>query len=268
MPDATSALIGGGASLLGGSMQAEAASRAAEMQLEATKAGIAEQRRQFEAIQQQLQPFTMEGQMGAQAVGTGPFGRRILGVGESAFEQIAALSGAAGPQAAEAAIQQIEQSPEFQARMRQGEEALLQRASATGGLRGGNVQAALAQFRPQLLAEQIDRQYGRLSGLASTGIGTQMSLAELGQASAAQQAAAGGRSASAIAGLLQDAGAARASGAMSGGTATAGQFLSSIPSMMGSYYGMTGRPLIPTFGLPGSGATFEQPMMATGGTLV
>jgi hypothetical protein len=40
---------------------------------------------------------------------------------------------------------------------------------ATGGLRGGNVQAALGQFQPQLLAQLIDQQYSRLGGLTSIG---------------------------------------------------------------------------------------------------
>jgi len=266
MPDATSAIIGGGASLLGGSMQAEAASRAAELQLESTKAGIAEQRRQFEQIQQQLAPFTMEGQMGLATIGSGQFGADIRGTGQEAFRQLGILAGVGAPGAEQALISQIEASPQFQAKVRQGEQALLQQASATGGLRGGNVQAALAQFRPQMLSQEIEQRLGRLSGLASTGIGTQLSLGELGQASAAQQAAAGGRSAAAISGLLEAGGRAQAAGAMSGGTATAGQFLSSIPSMMGTYYGLTGRPLIPSFGnITGQSAGT---MMASGGVMV
>jgi hypothetical protein len=52
---------------------------------------------------------------------------------------------------------------------RQGEEAILQQASATGGLRGGNTQGALAQFRPQVLSSLINQQYGRLGGLTSMG---------------------------------------------------------------------------------------------------
>jgi len=57
----------------------------------------------------------------------------------------------------------------LKAQQRQGENAILQNASATGGLRGGNVQAALAQFRPALLSSLIEQQYGRLGGLTAIG---------------------------------------------------------------------------------------------------
>jgi len=47
---------------------------------------------------------------------------------------------------------------------------MLQQASATGGLRGGNIQAALAQFRPQLLQQLIEQRYGRLGGMTGLGV--------------------------------------------------------------------------------------------------
>lgn len=68
-----------------------------------------------------------------------------------------------------AAFGAIENSPGFQAIARQGEEAILQNASATGGLRGGNTQGALARFRPQLLDQFIERQFGRMAGIATAG---------------------------------------------------------------------------------------------------
>ncbi len=71
------------------------------------------------------------------------------------------------PQAA--AIARLEGQPMFQAIARQGEDAILQNASATGGLRGGNTQGALARFRPELLNQFINQQYARLAGLAETG---------------------------------------------------------------------------------------------------
>jgi len=111
--------------------QADAAQSAAQTQAGASEAGIAEQRRQFDTVQKLLEPYV-----------TG---------GAEAFKQQQALIGAQGPEAQRAAIAALEQGPAVQALTQQGENALLQRASATGGLRGGNVQAALAQFRPQML---------------------------------------------------------------------------------------------------------------------
>ena len=74
-----------------------------------------------------------------------------------------------GREAQAAAFGAIENSPGFQAMARQGEEAILQNASATGGLRGGNTQGALARFRPQLLDQFIERQFGRMAGIAQSG---------------------------------------------------------------------------------------------------
>jgi hypothetical protein len=92
----------------------------------------------------------------------------------------------------------------------QGENALLQNASATGGLRGGNLQAALAQFRPQLFSQLIESQYGKLGALSG-----------LGQASAAGQAAAAQQTGSDIATLLGQQGAAQAGSALASGQAQA-----------------------------------------------
>lgn len=80
-------------------------------------------------------------------------------------------------QAQARAIAQQEASPFFQALAEQGQEAILQEASATGGLRGGNVQAALAQFRPNLLNQFITQQYERLGGISRGGLGAGQALA-------------------------------------------------------------------------------------------
>lgn len=104
------------------------------------------------------------------------------------------------PQQAE--FNRIEQSQGFQAMAKQGEDAILQNASATGGLRGGNTQGSLARFRPALLSQFIDQQYGRLAGLTS-----------LGQQSAAGVGTAGLQTGQNISGILQDSGLARAANA-------------------------------------------------------
>jgi hypothetical protein len=62
-----------------------------------------------------------------------------------------------GADAQSQAMAQLESSPYFQAISKQGENAIMQNASATGGLRGGNVQRALSEFRPQMMRQEIDR---------------------------------------------------------------------------------------------------------------
>jgi hypothetical protein len=78
-------------------------------------------------------------------------------------------AGLTGQEAQAQAIEKIAQSPLLAELTRQGEEALLQNRAATGGLRGGNTQGALAQFRPAMLQAEIDKYYGRLAGLSGVG---------------------------------------------------------------------------------------------------
>lgn len=155
-----SAAIGAGASALSAGAQSRAAGRATQAQVETNEAAIAEQRRQFDATQALLRPFVEAGPPALLAK------LRILGL--------------LGDEQQRAAIAQQEQNPFFQTLARQSEEALLQNASATGGLRGGNLQGALARFRPALLNQFIEQQYGRLGGIAGAGQNAAAGLGSFG----------------------------------------------------------------------------------------
>lgn len=235
MPDPVSATVAvAGSNLVGGMMQADAAGEAAGAQSAAAQAGIDEQRRQFDQIRELLAPYVQ--------AGTGAIGgfQPFQQAGAQAFEQQQALAGLRGPEAQQAAISQVEQSPFLQAQIRQGEEALLQRASATGGLRGGNVQAALAQFRPQMLQQAIEEQYKRLGGFAGAGLGVTEALYRGGQASAAGQASQAQTVGANIANLLQQQGAAQAGGAL--GQAAPFVQLAQLPGQLaGMNYARTGQ---------------------------
>lgn len=161
------AVVGGSVITGVGSYLAQkgAAEEAAGAQRSASEAAIAEQRRQQAESERLLAPYMQAGQ--------------------GALGQQQALLGLGGPEAQQAAIAQLEQSPQFQAMMQQGEEAILQNASATGGLRGGNTQAALAQFRPAMLSQLIQQQMAQLGGLSSMGQQGAMGAAGYGQQSAA-----------------------------------------------------------------------------------
>lgn len=159
-------------SSLGGALEgSEAIGQASGVQAGAAQAGIDEQRRQFDEITKLLSPYTK--------------------AGETAITGQQALVGLGGPQEQQQAIAALESSPQFQALQQQGESAILQNASATGGLRGGNIQGTLAQFRPALLSSLISQQYERLSGLTN-----------FGQASAARQAQFGQQTGANVANLL------------------------------------------------------------------
>lgn len=210
-----------GASVVGGMMsadaQGDAAAQAAAAQGQASEAGIAEQRRQFDALQKLLQPYV--------EAGTGALGaqQNLIGLGGAGQQQ--------------EAINALQNSPQFAAMIRQGENALLQNASATGGLRGGNLQGALAQFRPNLLAQTISDQYARLGGMTS-----------LGQNAAAGVGNAGMTTGTNIANLLQQQGAAQAGGYLAAGKAEAGMW--NAPAQgLGTYFGLGGGKV---FGMTGA----------------
>ena len=201
-------VVGG---ITGAKQSAKAAGKAADTQAAAAQAGIEEQKRQFDALVNLMAPYV--------TAGTGAIGRLAPyeQAGQQAFGQQQALIGLQGPAAQQQAIAALEASPQFQALQQQGENAILQNASATGGLRGGNVQAALSQFRPQVLNSLIEQQYGRLGGIAGAGLGVTGDLVSLGQASAAGQAASGMESASNIGNLLANQGQAIAGGQLAKG---------------------------------------------------
>jgi hypothetical protein len=206
----------GGATVYGATKSAsaarDAATTAANAQTQSAQLGIDEQHRQFDSIQKLLSPFV--------TAGTGALG---------AQQDLLGLNGAP---AQKTAIDAIKASPEFQALSQQGQEAILANASATGGLRGGNVQGSLAQFQPTLLAQLINQQYGRLGGLA-----------QMGQASAAGVGSAGMATGDAVTKLLGQQGSAAAGAALAGGKAdalTAASIPNSLLTGLGVFKGLGG----------------------------
>ena len=207
MPDPVSAVtsaVSVGGSLIKGSAAKKAAAaqeRASmagiEEQRAATEMVVGEQRAAREELRKLLEPYVSAGGPALQA-------------------QMAAL-GLAGPESQEAFVAQQEQSPIFQALARQGEEAMLQQASATGGLRGGNLQGALAQFRPALLNQFLTQQYERLGGMTNLGQRSAAGVGAAGQEAAGAIGQARMGSAANIGNLLGQAGAAQAGSAAAQG---------------------------------------------------
>lgn len=216
-----------GSAVVGGYVQSKTASTAAEAQTQSAQAGIDEQRRQFDTVQELLSPY--------------------VDAGTQSLQQQMALGGMSGQEAQQAAITAIQQGPEFQSLTQQGENAILQNASATGGLRGGNTQAALAQFRPQVLSGLISQQYDRLGGLAGAG-----QNAAAGVGTAAQQTGAN------VSNLMQQQGAAQAGGALA-----SGQAWGNVAGQIGQYAGAVGTGAVPNpfggFGAPQAGAPTTSP---------
>lgn len=141
-------LVGG---WIGSKKAKKASKKAAKAQIAAMEKGIGEQRAGLSTINSYFDPWRLGG--------------------EKAYTQYGNLVGLGGAEAQQAAIDQLQQSPFYQSLYRRGEEAVLQNASATGGIRGGNTVGALADFGADTLATTIDRQLGYLGGLSSMGYG-------------------------------------------------------------------------------------------------
>jgi hypothetical protein len=165
-------------------LQSRLASQANATQMRIAGMSIAEQKRQFAEVQRVLAPFVGAGNQALTDL------KPYEQAGQEALQGQRNLIGLGGAGAQQSAINSLAGGVEMQALTQQGENAILQNASATGGLRGGNTQSALAQFRPAALSALINTQYERLGGLTSLGAATTGSIAQLGQASAAQQASA------------------------------------------------------------------------------
>lgn len=191
------------AGAIGGSLIAShGASSAANAQSDAAAAGIAEQRREYDQTRGDLLPW--------------------LTAGHTALGGMLDILGLNGADKQQASITGLENSPEFASLNRVGTESILQNASATGGLRGGNVQASLYNERSDLLAQLIDQQYARLGGISGAGAQTGAQLGGLGQ-----------NSANAISQLLGNQGAARAGGALGSAQGIAGA-LNGVTGFLGT----------------------------------
>lgn len=183
-------VAGVGGSIVGGLLSSNGAKDAASTQAEAAAYGVQENRRQFDKVQALLKPYITAGTAGL-----------------TGYQQLGGLKGA---KAQQAQIGALMQNPEYMNLVNQGAEAILANASATGGLRGGNVNEALAGQRSNLLSALIERQLGRYG-----------SLAQVGQNSAAGVGSAALTTGANNAALMQQAGAAQAGGILAGNNAIA-----------------------------------------------
>lgn len=149
MPAAAIAGAGIVGGLISANSQKKAAKSAANAQTAASNASIAEQRRQFDLSQQLVQPY--------------------VNAGVGALGQQQNLMGLNGTSAQQTAINNLQNSPFLQSMYKQAENALLQNASATGGLRGGNIQGALADNRMNMLNTAYQNQLQNLGNMVTLG---------------------------------------------------------------------------------------------------
>lgn len=189
-------------SYLSSQAQQDAAQTAADASTKATDTSTAEIRRQFDAVQSLMKPYVDKGYV--------------------SLDSQADLLGMNGQDKQRAAIQSIQDSPEMAALTQQGEAGILANASATGGLRGGDVQSALGQFRPALLSQLIGERFNKLG-----------QITQYGQASAAGTASAATTAGGQISGAIMNNGGVQANAALASGAAQAGMY-NSIGNSLGT----------------------------------
>lgn len=195
-----------GAAVVGAASTAYAsnqAGKAANAQNASAQAGIDQQNSRFDAVQKLLSPY--------------------VAAGNSSLVAQQDLNGTNGLDAQARAIAALQASPQYTSQLAAGNNNILQNASATGNLRGGNTQGALAQFAPQLLSQTIENQYARLGGMTS-----------IGQNAAAGVGNAGMQTGNSITSLLQQQGAATAGGALAAGNAGVG-YANTAAGALGAY---------------------------------
>lgn len=196
MAEIWGAAIGAGAGILGGIMGGNAASKAAKAQEQANQQAIAEQQREFNQTQQNIQPY--------------------LGAGQNAVNlETAYLNGDTSGFA---------NSPDYQFAVQQGTKQLDAGAAAKGNLWGGGADADRIALGQGLATQYANNYWNKISGVANQGAQAATNLGQLGQSNA-----------NAIGGYLQNSGQAAASG-IAGQQNAWNNALNQIANAAGQYY--------------------------------
>lgn len=168
--------IGG---LIGGNKGKKGVDAAAKLQYDAQMAGIAETGRQFDTTNANFAPYRELGAAGVQGYSN--------------------LSGLSGDDAQATALAGLRESPFYQSLYRAGEEAILANGSATGGIRGGNMQRSLADFGEDTFASAIERELSMFSGAIGVGGSAVSQTGQFGAQAVAEQNAGRNAGADALA---------------------------------------------------------------------
>lgn len=143
-----------------GGKKAKAAKQAADAQVAAAQHGIDSITAQNQLTQQNLAPY--------------------IGAGGKAVGAESDLLGLNGGDPQDASIKALQESPLYKSLFQTGQNTVLANASATGGLRGGNIQSSLANFGSNTLATVIQQQLQNLGGLAGQGQNAALGGGQLG----------------------------------------------------------------------------------------
>lgn len=155
-------IFGAVASIFSGNLQKKAVDKASAAQIDYDNRSLAQSQKQFETTRSDYKPYT---DAGVAAIGS--YGN-LLGV-NGAGAQGTAVAG-------------LKADPFFQQNLDDANTNLLQTASATGGVRGGNTAGAIGQLSPALLQQYYQQALSGYRDLAGLGLGATGSVAGAGQA--------------------------------------------------------------------------------------
>jgi hypothetical protein len=177
----------GGATLVNGIMQRDAAGDAADAQVQASNDANKTQLEMFNRNKADLAPWMQGGGQGWQAL------LKYLGVGPNGMDPNA-------PGVRPFGMADFQADPGYQFRLNEGENAILNKRSALGGVNSGGTLRDLATYGQGMASQEygnayarynnnINNIYSRLSGLSNTGVNAAGNVAGLG-ANAANQISA------------------------------------------------------------------------------
>lgn len=207
----SAALVMGGASLLGGAMQASAASDAAQTQANAAK----------NAAKQQREMFNIQNAQQAAGRGAGYEGfntiRSMLPGQYTTYDETGKPTGTAT--GTDYLTHQFnpedfrnQMDPGYEWRLKQGEEATKRMQNQIGGLFGGNAFAGLQDYTQGLASTEYDKAFNRYQTQRGNIYNTLASIAGLGQTSQKQANELASNYVNAQTGLTTGIGAAQAAG--------------------------------------------------------
>jgi hypothetical protein len=148
-------------SIVGANDNSKAISKATNAQIAGIDKAIGEQQREYDTARADEMPW------------------REFGLG--ALGPLGDLLGLNGNAASASAIANLKASPLFTSLFNTGQEATLQNASATGGIRGGNTEGALYQLGSNTLSQVIQQQIANLFGAQGVGQGATQAITNVGQ---------------------------------------------------------------------------------------
>lgn len=216
----TAALIGAGASLVGGaisssgarsaaSSQAEAANRAAEIQAQSAREAQALQKEMFDLQRAGQEPYRQAGLTGQNRL------MELLGLGGNI--------GAAGygKYAKDFSMADYQADPGYAFRLGEGQKALERSAAARGGLISGGALKAATRYGQEMGSQEYQNAYNRYQQNRTNQLQPLGNLMASGQSAASNQGAAAGQYGVNAGNLITGAGSAMAGGVTGAGNAMA-----------------------------------------------